>query len=195
MRSEWLRLGLVTTLVGVVVSLSACGGDDDDDKSPSAGAPGVGGAANGGTVSGQGGSTVAGAGAGGGTATVTCGSSVCQPVNVGLGLPPLAACCANAATSQCGLDTSILGSFGGPAESTCEPLAQPGAVDTECANSPPVMLPGSALALIFKGCCREDDVCGYLVERVPGIIPVSLGCVNATQFLEEETAPTACSND
>lgn len=195
MRSQWLRLGLVTTLVGVVAGVSACGGDDDDDNTPSAGAPGVGGAASGGIGSAQGGSsTLGGAGTGGGAATVACGSRICQPVNVSFNLPPLAACCADATKSQCGLDTSIMGMFGGSAESTCEPLAQPGEVDTECANSPPVMLPGSALALIFKGCCREDDLCGYLVENVPGI-PVSLGCVESAPFLEEGTAPTACSSD
>jgi hypothetical protein len=105
-------------------------------------------------------------------------------------IPP---CCADAKTSQCGLDSSELASFGPTFPVTCQPLGQPGAKDPACPNSPETPVEGTGLSLSFPGCCRPNHTCGYQLDTVGGVIALGLGCVDASPFLDGE-APQTCGD-
>lgn len=193
MQSGWVKLAILTTVLGVAAALPSCGGDDDDDDMPGAGNAGVSGSGTSGS-SGRGGSGTAGSSggsAGDDSGPIPCGDTVCTPSAAGptFSIP---ACCFDAATSQCGVDTSLLAGFGITPSQPCEPLDQPGDPDSSCPPSEPLML-GMTNLPAFQGCCRETGQCGYLINQVGGIIPIGLGCVDAAPFLDGGT-PTACGS-
>jgi hypothetical protein len=101
---------------------------------------------------------------------------------------PVQGCCADEATSQCGLDASVLQMFGPTFSETCQPLAQPGAADPACPDSPATPVEGTGLSISFPGCCRPDHVCGYRLDTVGGVLQLGLGCVDSSPFLDGATA-------
>jgi len=186
------------TALGVAAALPSCGGDDDDDETPSGGSGGgsAGGsvgarAGSGGAASGRGGSGGSIAGSGGkAAASVPCGDVVCTPTSTGLG-PAIPACCFDAPSGRCGLDTALLSGFGVAPGRPCEPLDQPGEPDQTCPNSDPVMV-GTTNLPAFQGCCREETgECGFLIDKVGGLIPIGLGCIDSAPFLDAGT-PASC---
>ncbi|HYP76007.1 MAG TPA: hypothetical protein VER12_08635 [Polyangiaceae bacterium] len=172
----------------------ACGGSASDSHS-SAGSPGNGGgAAHAGSGSGGNG-TIGRAGAaaaGAPPAPVACGSKSCS----GLVLPvldlPVSGCCAERATNQCGLDSSVLEMLGGPTfDESCQPLAQPGTADTTCPDSPSAPVANLGISISFPGCCRANHTCGYQFDTIGGAFRLGLGCVDSAPFLDGDT-PQAC---
>ncbi len=178
----------------MVCGAAACGGNASDANPSSLGSAGSG-AHSGSGNSGNGSVARAGTAGTAGDAIV-CGSKSCSGVVLPLVELPIPGCCADEATSSCGLDSSALASFGPMFAETCQPLAQPGTPDDDCPQSTktPVALPnGGTLALQFPGCCRPNHTCGYQLDTVEGLFRVGLGCVDATPFLDGG-APQACGD-
>ena len=75
----------------------------------------------------------------------------------------------------------------------CQPLAQPGTVDTSCPASPKVPLGSTGLEIAFPGCCRPDNVCGYQVDGIPGLLKIGLGCIDSAPFLDGGS-PQTCGD-
>jgi hypothetical protein len=124
---------------------------------------------------------------------VTCGNTICT----GMSFPELKnfdipGCCADAATSQCGLDSSVLSMFGQTFTRACQPLHQPGVLDSACAGSPEQTVSG--IPIQFPGCCQANGKCGYQLDTIDGLIPLGLGCVDSTPFLDGGT-PAACGEN
>ena len=171
-----------------MVLAPACGGNSSDPHG-TAGA--------GGTAGKNGGS--AGKTAGGGTAgkapvpeNLACGSKVCTDVVLTqLQNFVLPACCADKATSQCGIDSSVLAMFGPTFPDACQPLAQPGVLDKACPDSAKTPVQGTPFSISFPGCCRASGVCGYQLDTIGGLVPLGLGCVDSGPFLDGGT-PSAC---
>ncbi len=145
---------------------------------------------------GQGGSSgsVGRGGSAGAPPTMKCGSATCKAVTIPVPgnpftIPP---CCADEATSQCGLDSSVLAAFGPTFPVACQPLHQPGDLDdTTCPMSMKTPVQGSALEIQFAGCCRADHTCGYNLDTLASIVPLGLGCVDSAPFVDGG-APLAC---
>jgi hypothetical protein len=121
---------------------------------------------------------------------ITCGADTCQPVTSIVSIAP---CCADG--DVCGLDASPLAKYGFVLNETCQPLNQPGDLDTSCPASPMLMIPtgmGTLTAPGFPGCCRADThTCGYQMDKALEIVTLGLGCVDSTPFLEGG-APSPC---
>jgi hypothetical protein len=101
------------------------------------------------------------------------------------------ACCADAQTNHCGLDSSVLSAFGPTFTEACQPLAQPGELDPLCPASPATPVQGSGLTITFPGCCRPNHSCGYDLDKLAGLFTIGLGCVDSAPFLNG-AAPQAC---
>ena len=108
-----------------------------------------------------------------------CGTATCNDVVLPIGDFTIPACCAEA-TNQCGLDSSVLSAFGPTFTEACQPLNQPGEVDSTCPNSAKTPVTGSTLEIQFQGCCRDNGTCGYMLD---GLFPLGLGCVDSSPFL------------
>jgi hypothetical protein len=187
MRARWFKLGWSGAIFSGLVLLASCGDDDGDKKAHTdageGGEPGTAGSGG----NGQGGRGGATAGNGGSAGMplvpVACGSELCM----GIAIPRTAgvqACCADEATSQCGIETSVLATFGAVPTRACEPRNQPGELDAACPESPAIEAGGFALAP-FAGCCRkETGTCGYQVDSLlGGAIAIGLGCIDSAPFL------------
>jgi hypothetical protein len=187
---SWRTLRLLCVCSVLAVSAApACGGSASDSQPSAAGSAGRSGAGNGG------GGPLARAGSAGTIvepSPVTCGSKSCTAVMIPVFgfIPP---CCADAKTSQCGLDSSDLASFGPTFAEACQPLAQPGVKDPACPDSPETPVEGIGRPLSFPGCCRPNHQCGYQLDAVFNLIPLGLGCVDASPFLAG-AAPQACGD-
>jgi len=187
------RIVRLLSACGVLAAFAApaCGGSASDPHASSAGSVGVGG--SGGRIGSAGGSTVGRAGtAGTGTqpTTVPCGSKTCTGVVIPIQdfvVPP---CCADEKTSRCGLDSSVLASFGPTFPEACQPLEQPGRADDSCPDSPSTPVQGAGISISFPGCCRPNHECGYQLDSVAGVVPLGLGCVDAAPFLAGNPAQT-----
>jgi len=83
--------------------------------------------------------------------------------------------------------------FGPTFPDACQPLAQPGEPDASCPDSPMQAVSGSALVIAFPGCCRPNHTCGYQLDTIGGFVPLGLGCVDSSPFLDGGT-PTACGD-
>src|SRR4051812_30772754 len=120
---SWRTLRLMCAC-GVLAALGApaCGGNASDSPVGSAGNAGRAGAGN------SGAGQVARAGSAGTAAQpppVECGRKTCSAVMIPvLGFVP--PCCSDPSTGQCGLDSSVLATFGPTFSDACQPLAQPG---------------------------------------------------------------------
>jgi hypothetical protein len=123
-------------------------------------------------------------------ADIECGDDVCKALILVPGIDPVAPCCTD--ENACGLDSSVLAPYGAVFEETCQALDQPGEVDSECAESAPVMREELPAPITFKGCCRTDTgTCGYMLDKIlGGLITLGLGCVDSTPFLEGGVAPS-----
>jgi hypothetical protein len=183
----------VVLACGVFAALAvpACGGSSSNGDATATG--GMGGA---GGSSGK--SSLGAAGAAGEAAVagpVPCGTKLCD----GLMLPQLKnfdipGCCADPATSSCGLDSSVLAEFGQTFTVACQPLAQPGAPDASCPESAAQPVTGTPITLQFPGCCRANGTCGYQLDNIGGLIPLGLGCVDSSPFLNGAT-PATCGDN
>jgi hypothetical protein len=158
---------------------SACGGDSSNPKVDSNGG-GSGGSSGHAGKGGGGGKT----GTAGAPAAIKCGSATCSPVVLPVGDFTIPACCADEATNQCGLDSSVLSAFGPTFSEACQPLHQPGVRDAYCADSAKTPVMDSSLEIQFRGCCRESGTCGYLLDKLGDLFPIGLGCVDSSPFLD-----------
>ena len=185
----WRTLRLVCACGVLAVSAApACGGSASDSKPEAGGGSG----ARAGTGNGGSGSLPRAGSAGMQTEPVACGSQSCAGVQIPLdGFSPIPACCADAKTSHCGLDTSALSMYGAMFSEACQPLAQPGTPDATCPSSPSTSAGDTGLAITLPGCCRANHTCGYQLDKVLGIFQVGLGCVASEPFLDGE-APQPC---
>ena len=183
-----LRVACVVGLI-TAVSAAACGGNSSD-PGPVAGRAGNGGGGRGGS-----GGRAPNAGASGTpTATpVPCGSSVCAGVVVPIQNFVIPGCCANPDTSQCGLDSTVLATFGPTFPEACQPLHQPGDRTAACADSPVTPVEGTTFTIQFPGCCRPTGTCGYDLDSIAGLVPLGLGCVDSAPFLDGG-APVECGD-
>src|SRR5262245_27960373 len=93
--------------------------------------------------------------------SIKCGSAVCDSVLLPDPYPPIKACCPTG--GGCGLDGTQFEQYGANFDDPCQPLDQPGELDTECAESTPV--PTEQFGdLIFDGCCTPAGRCGYMLD-------------------------------
>ncbi len=159
------RLGAAAVsclFVGALLTASACSDDEDD------GSGGKGGNAGRGGSGGRAGSS--GSGGSGGSGELTCGTTVCPPVNE-QAAEFLTACCTESG-NQCGLLT--------PLTSGCMPMNQPGSLDPSC---PTVAV---AEGFSMRGCCRPNNTCGVATGQL------GLGCVESPN---DAQAPGSCTYD
>lgn len=173
------RIALASILLSGLAAVPACGSDDSPKKNDRGEA-------------GSAGSSGSGAqGSGGTPAEVECGSNTCEPQMIlGEVIPP---CCA--ADDACGLDASFLSSFGPTFEEPCQPRDQPGELDPGCPESEAVEVPDAGLPIVFQGCCRPDvGRCGYMVDRLFGVLEIGLGCVDSEPFLDGGAAESCDPN-
>jgi hypothetical protein len=185
---SWRTLSLLCACGVLALSAApACGGSAADPQSSAAGSAGHSGSGN----SGNG----ARAGSAGSAAPtpITCGSKSCSGLVIPIQSFVVPPCCADAETSHCGLDSSVLATFGPTFAEACQPLAQPGTKDSACPASPATPVEGTGLSLSFPGCCRPNHTCGYQLDTIGGAFPLGLGCVDAAPFLDGE-APQACGD-
>ena len=187
---SWRTLRLVC--VNGVLVLSAAAGCGGSASTPGAGIKANAGGGGSGGHSGSGSVARAGnAGAPAGPASVACGSKTCAALTTPIPDLVVPACCADEGTSHCGLDSSVLETFGATFGEACQPLAQPGTLDKACPNSAAAPVQGTGATITLAGCCRPDHTCGYDINTVGGVLRVGLGCVDATPFLGGET-PQSC---
>jgi hypothetical protein len=196
--------------VGCLLSLSlpiACGDDDDSTPNNTAGTSSTGGDGAGGEPGAGGMSEAAGAGGAGASLppgissmpkTEACGTEMCGSAAVGpVFIDP---CCDSGA---CGLDTGFLALVGASFTDKCQPKAQPGEVDANCATTEPSTIPfpsGGNTIMVpingFVGCCRDNGMCGVVVDDVVSpvlgkVATLGLGCVDAAPFFPGVT-PVSC---
>jgi hypothetical protein len=124
---------------------------------------------------------------------IPCGSRSCVGTTIPIQNFTIPACCADAKTGQCGLDSSLLALFGPSFTEACQPLAQPGTPDASCPSSASTPVTGTGLSITFPGCCRPNHSCGYELNTIAGVFQVGLGCVDATPFLNGGM-PQACGD-
>lgn len=191
--SSWrnVRVACVFGFVSVAAA-SACGGSSSNPGQGATGGAEQSGGANHGGAAGRSASAGGGGktGAAGAPATVKCGTATCSAVTIpgaGFNIP---ACCADAATNQCGLDGSTVAQFGLNFAEACQPKDQPGVADETCPDSPSAATT-AGFDIQFAGCCRPNGSCGYLIDKVDGLFQVGLGCVDSAPFLDGG-APTPC---
>lgn len=103
------------------------------------------------------------------------------------------ACCSDADSNTCGLDSTFLGMFGPTFPVACQPLAQPGVPDTSCPNRVAPIPNMPTLSLTIQGCCRAGGTCGYDLNKLAGLFTIGLGCVDSTPFLDGG-APQSCGD-
>jgi len=182
-----VRVACVCAVVAAVAA-PACGGNSSNPGTDS------GGGGNGGRAgSGGSGGKAPLAGAAGNVATLECGTATCKPVVIPVQDFTIPPCCADAATNQCGLDSSVLAAFGPTFPEACQPLDQPGTADESCPKSAKTPVQGTQLEIQFDGCCRPDHTCGYMLDRLGGLFEIGLGCVDSAPFLDGG-APTSCGD-
>ena len=187
-------------LGGAVVS--ACGSTSSNGSNAADGSGGSGGTSSsaggsGGGTSASGGSSSASGGSGGtggnAPASAECGGMTCEGLSFGLpDLQNADACCPEGDDEPaCGLDTTPLEDFEFTIPTACQPRNSPGELDEDCPESPPLSF--SNISFMFPGCCLPTGKCGYMLDSVAGIIPVGLGCIDATEFLEDQEEPPDCT--
>jgi hypothetical protein len=120
--------------------------------------------------------------------SIECGGMICDPVILGTMYPPIPPCCAS--NGGCGLNGAQFEMYGAVFEEQCQPLNQPGEVDSECPSSTPVATDFGPLD--FPGCCTPAGRCGYYVQNAFTVIEIGLGCVDAQPFLDAGE-PASCT--
>jgi hypothetical protein len=174
--SSYLRVLTAGLLFSGLAMASACGGDDEDDSDGGAGGSG-----------GRGGSGGSAGGDAGAVEAIECGDNTCEPLDLKLlGQGPVAPCCA--ANDACGLDSSGLEAYGVSFDESCQPRDQPGVLDSSCPDVSTEVPDAGGLVISFKGCCRAEGQCGYLLDKIAGAIELGLGCVASEPFLDGGTS-------
>jgi hypothetical protein len=190
----WRTVRVACALCAVAaVAAPACGGSS---SSPGAEAGGNGGASAGGSAGSVGHAGTVGS-AGAAPTSLKCGTATCKAVTIPVPGSPftIPPCCADDATNQCGLDSSVLAAFGPTFPVACQPLHQPGDLnDTSCPPSMKSAVSGSALMIQFDGCCRADHTCGYNLETLASVVPLGLGCVDSAPFVDGGL-PQSCGGE
>lgn len=181
-----VRLACVLGVASLALA-SACGGSSSNPGTDAGGGNG----GKGSTGGSAGKTAMSGAGNAGAAPSMKCGTATCKAVVLPIGDFTIPPCCADEATSQCGLDSSVLSAFGPTFTEACQPLNQPGVLDTECADSAKTPVTGSTLEIQFPGCCRANGTCGYLLDKLGGLFPLGLGCVDSSPFVDGGT-PSQC---
>lgn len=178
MFSRSVRVFGAAALITVVLA-AACGGSSSDSNSPSAAGHGGGGSS----------ARAGSAGVAEAHEPLACGETTCKDIVISQANFTLPACCADADTSHCGIDSSVLAMFGPTFSVACQPLKQPGTPDANCPDSPATPVSGTPLTIKFPGCCRADHSCGYQLDYL-GIYSLGLGCVDSSPFLDGGTPPS-----
>lgn len=176
LRLPLLALPLLAQACGGITATDRSGGAIDGDAaagSSSANATG-GSGGSGGEVPGHSGGLVGGGG------TPPC--PACQDYKVG-SLIDMPACCSG--PGQCGALVGLSGKLFGLPDG-CNDIGQHGALDQACVPlqmKVPDFLPSS-----FPGCCREQGVCGNLVD-LSSIDGPNFGCVDTSGVTGVSPAP------
>lgn len=173
--AKFLTLGCFALLLPV-----ACG-DDDDAPPPPSGMAGAGGEGEGGAP----GLQIPGTSST--PTTIECGSSDCKSVSTLLGVF-INPCCT--AADSCGLDSGFLTLIGTDLKGACLPQnKEDTATDAACPSSPEssVMVGSQTIGVEgFKGCCRPNNTCGFMVDKITTEVGVAtspgLGCVDPAAF-------------
>lgn len=186
---SWRTLRVVCFgVVSAAAAAQACGGNSSDPSSSNAGSAGD---------SGEAGAPDSETGSAGRAqaSKLECGDKTCSGVLIPVsGMSyELAPCCADEATSQCGIDSTLLASFGPSFPEACQPVAQPGVKDKACPDSPKQAIEGSPITISFAGCCRPNNTCGYQLDDLGGFIPLGLGCVDSAPFVDGGV-PQSCGD-
>jgi hypothetical protein len=179
---------LFASALVLVVAVPACGNTSDSGPTTTGGSGGLGG------ESGGGGASRGGAGGTSAMQTVACGNTSCKDVTLAIpGQPTLVipACCSDADTNTCGLDTTFLGMYGPTFPVACQPLAQAGTPDTSCPARIASIPNMPKDTFLIAGCCRAGGTCGYDLNKLLGIFTIGLGCVDSSPFLDGG-APLSC---
>ena len=172
-------LALIIAAFGVT-TLQGCGDDADDDSPTDAGSAGKGGSGGGGGRGGAGGRSGAGTSGGGSGSSgtdVKCGSATCtSPGGMFGGFAT--ACCADTATSTCGM--SVMGA----------PCAKPATGDPRC---PGLTVMG---AIMLPSCCTMG-LCGIDASMfgMPGCVDLKTAAERSSMMGGSGTmipAPRAC---
>jgi hypothetical protein len=170
--AKLLTLGCFALLLPV-----ACGDDDDDTPTPPDGASGAGGEAP---------ATIPGTGTS--SETVECGADACSSTKTLLPSLFIDPCC-TAGANTCGVDSGFLTLLGVDLKGACLPKDQPGELDSGCPSSSRASVPFNEQMVGvegFKGCCRPNNTCGFLVDAVTTDLGVftspGLGCVDPSAF-------------
>jgi len=193
-----LRVVCALALLGASFLAPGCGGNDTSSPSAGGSAGSLGASGNAGTSAAgrSGGSSAGDTGQPDASIeSVSCAANSCDPVELkistGFTIP---ACCADAATGTCGLDSEFLAMYGPAFKERCQPLHQPGPLDPACPNSKKTPIPDAGgLELSFPGCCRPSGQCGYNLDSLlpGGFLKIGLGCVDSSPFLEGGS-PLSC---
>jgi hypothetical protein len=176
----------------VVVVVPACGNTSDSEPTTVGGSGGLGGQSGGGSA----GAGLGGTGGASAAQMVACGNSSCKAVTLTIpGQPALVipACCSDAGSNTCGLDTTFLSMFGPTFPVACQPLAQAGTPDTTCPARIAAIPNMPADTFPIAGCCRAGGTCGYDLNKLVGIFPIGLGCVDSAPFLDGGS-PQSCGD-
>lgn len=180
-----LTLGCFALLLPV-----ACGDDDDDgNPGPSGGSAGTAGQGVGGGEAGGDAGGAPGAPTIPGTSdeseTIECGGDDCASTGTLLPTLYINPCC-TAGANTCGVDSGFLTLLGTNLNGACLPKDQPGELDSACPDSEETSVPfnGQMVGVEgFKGCCRPNNTCGFLVDAIATDLGVftspELGCVDS----------------
>jgi hypothetical protein len=200
------KLGIfIASVAFVATTVAACGGDDDDTTATggtTASSGGGGSSANtsqGGSSASTGNTSTAGTSASNCVTSTSCGSAQCSTAGLGTSFLCIKACCT--ADNKCGSSISLgafAGLFGGTntqdTTAACLAQDQPGNENASCPSFMKFMADqmgdagnmGGNIGQIggniqnspynYKGCCRPEGVCGFLVSGM------KLGCAALTDL-------------
>ena len=124
--------------------------------------------------------------------SVECGGMMCEGLSFGLAdLQDADACCPEGEDEPvCGLDTTTLEDFDFTIPTDCQPRNSPGDLDASCPESPELEIQN--FLFTFDGCCLPTGKCGFFLDNVANLIPLELGCVDATMYFEDLEEPPDC---
>jgi hypothetical protein len=126
--------------------------------------------------------------------TIECSTACMSTATLaGVFLDP---CCTDDDAYACGVDSGFLTLLSVNLGGACLPKNQPGELDATCPDSPPSSVPYGTLTVDvkpFKGCCRPNNTCGFIVDSVDTNLGAAfaapgLGCVDSSPFGEPVTA-------
>jgi hypothetical protein len=177
---KYVSFAKLLTLACFALALPVACGDDDDKPAPEAAAGQSGSGGEGGGVPEIPGTSAT-------PETIQCATEECKSTSTLAGnfLDP----CCTAGERACGVDSGFLTLLDVDLGGACLAKAQPGEEDATCPDSTGKTVPYQSFMVNvkpFKGCCRPDNTCGYLVNTVDTNLgeftAPELGCVDSSVF-------------